>query len=49
MTSAAPIPYRCLLGRIGFFQFFNVKLFGDPPAVEIEANEAFQRIGGRME
>lgn len=47
--SAAPLPYDCLLGRVGFFQFFNVKFFGEPAAVEIEQIPAFEQAGGRSE
>ena len=45
----APLPYDCLLGRIGFFEVFNVKFQAQPPSVEIEAGDPFDQIGGRME
>jgi hypothetical protein len=47
--SDAPLPHDCLLGRVGFFQFFNVEFFADPATVEIESTTMFDQVGGRTE
>jgi hypothetical protein len=42
----APIPYGCLLGLSGFFEFFDVRFLGWRREMEIESNDLFARLGG---
>ena len=42
----APIPYSCLLGVSGFFEFFDVRFCGERQELEIEPNGLFKLIGG---
>jgi hypothetical protein len=44
--TGAPIPYGCLLGLSGFFEFFDVRLLGWRREMEIEPNDLFARVGG---
>lgn len=44
--SDASIPYRCLLGLSGFFEFFDVRFLGSHQALEIEPNDVFRQVGG---
>lgn len=42
----APIPYGCLLGLTGFFEFLDVNFLGSDRALEIEPNLLFRAVGG---
>ena len=42
----APIPYGCLLGLTGFFEFLDVHFLGSERALELEPNPLFRTIGG---
>jgi hypothetical protein len=43
----APIPYGCLLGLTGFFEFLDVHFLGSDRALEIEPNPLFHAVGGK--
>ena len=43
----APIPYGCLLGLTGFFEFLDVHFLGSDRTLEIEPNPLFHAAGGR--
>jgi hypothetical protein len=42
----APIPYGCLLGLSGFFEFLDVRFCGHRREIEAEPNVLFAGIGG---
>jgi hypothetical protein len=43
----APIPYGCLLGLSGFFEFLDVHFLGSDRTLEIEPNPLFHAAGGK--
>lgn len=42
----APIPYRCLLGHTGFFEFFDATFHGQAQVLELRPNPLFGAAGG---